>query len=72
MCGGSDTGDVVFSDTGDVVFSDTGDVVFSDKICGVSRTGDVVANTQDVPLTSALLYLPKGKSLGGSKPATNS
>jgi hypothetical protein len=27
---------------------------------------------ESVPLTSALLNLPKGKSLGRSKPATNS
>jgi hypothetical protein len=29
-------------------------------------------NNMFVPLTSALLNLPKGKSLGRSKPATNS
>ncbi len=34
--------------------------------------GLVLAKTGSVPLTSALLNLPKGKSLGRSKPATNS
>ncbi len=33
---------------------------------------DLLLNNIGVPLTSALLNLPKGKSLGRSKPATNS
>jgi hypothetical protein len=31
-----------------------------------------IKSSLSVPLTSALLNLPKGKSLGRSKPATNS
>ncbi len=43
------------------------------KICLNTSSGSYCnADMQNVPLTIALLNLPKGKSLGRSKPATNS